>query len=85
MQKQHYFWQFKDHNSGRKKKTRKLCNFHRMTIFVLTLFRMDLFGAAHGAGKSRSIPRTLFKICQTYPTMMKRGSYTLSKEDPKNI
>ena len=25
------------------------------------------------------------KICHTYPTMMKLGSYTLSKEDPKNI
>ena len=25
------------------------------------------------------------KICHTYPTMMKLGSYTLPKEDPKNI
>ena len=26
-----------------------------------------------------------YKICHTYPTMMKLGSYTLPKEDPKNI
>ena len=25
------------------------------------------------------------KICHTYPTMMKLGSYTLPKEDPKDI
>ena len=25
------------------------------------------------------------KICPTYPIMMKLGSYTLAKEDPKNI
>ena len=25
------------------------------------------------------------EICHTYPTMMKLGSYTLPKEDPKNI
>ena len=51
--------------------------------FTLTLFRMGFFGAAHGwrGGKKAPIP----KICQTYPTLMKIGSYTLSKEDPKNI
>ena len=25
------------------------------------------------------------KICHTYPTMMKLGSYTLPKEDPEKI
>ena len=34
-------------------------------------------------GGSKNAP--LSKICQTYPTMMKLGSYTLLKEDPKNI
>ena len=47
------------------------------TLF-LTLFRMDIFGAAHGWSGGQ-------KICHTYPTMMKLGSYTLSKEDPKKI
>ena len=27
----------------------------------------------------------LSKICHTYPTMMKLGSYNLAKEDSKNI
>ena len=40
---------------------------------------MDLFGAAHGWGGG------LPKICNTYPTKMQLGSYTLPKEDPKNI
>ena len=47
---------------------------------------MDFFGAVHrcaGAGAKRHPP--LPKICHTYPTMMKLSSYTLPKEDPKNI
>ena len=36
---------------------------------ILTLFRMDLFGAAHGWGGAKIPP--LPKICHTYPTMMK--------------
>ena len=32
-----------------------------------------------GGGKKAPLP----KICHTYPTMMKLGSYTLPKEDPK--
>ena len=49
----------------------------------LTLFRMDIFGAAHGweGGERSPLP----KICHTYPTVMKLGSYTLPKEDHKNI
>ena len=47
------------------------------TLF-LTLFRMGIFRAARGWGWG-------WKICHTYPTMMKLGSYTLSKEDLKNI
>ena len=42
---------------------------------------MGLFGAAHGWGSKRPLP----KICHTYPTMMKFGSYTLPKECAKNI
>ena len=56
--------------------------------FPLTLFRMGFFGAAHGCGgggEGAKIQPPLPKICQTYPTMMKLGSYTLPKEDPKNI
>ena len=52
----------------------------------LTLFRMGFFGAAHrwlwviggGGGKKAPLP----KICHTYPTMMKLGSYALPQEDP---
>ena len=44
---------------------------------------MGIFGAAQGWGvaKSSSLP----KICHRYPTTMKLGSYTLPKEDPRNI
>ena len=34
-----------------------------------------------GGTKRASLP----KICRTYPTMIELGSYTLPKEDPKNI
>ena len=47
----------------------------------LTLFRMGIFGAAYGWGGQKG----LHKICHTYPTMMKVGSYTLAKEDSKNV
>ena len=36
---------------------------------ILTLFRIGLFGAAHGRGEAKRLP--LPKICYTYPTMMK--------------
>ena len=49
---------------------------------ILTLFRMGIFGGAHGWGGGRP---HLPKICHTYRTMMKLGSCTLPKEDPKNI
>ena len=42
---------------------------------------MGLFAAAHGWGKGAP----LSKICHIYPTMMKLDSYTLPKEDPKNL
>ena len=35
---------------------------------ILTLFRMDFFGAAYGW------KTPLPKICRTYPTMMKHGT-----------
>ena len=43
---------------------------------------MGIFRAAHGWGGQKG---PLSKICHTYPTMMKLGSYNLAKEDPKNI
>ena len=46
---------------------------------LLTLFRLGLFGAAHGWGLKKG---PLPKICHTYPTV---HSYNLPKEDPKNI
>ena len=45
---------------------------------------MGFFGAAHGWEGGGLFPPVL-KICHTYPTMMKLGSYTLPKEDPKSI
>ena len=39
-------------------------------VAVLDLFRMGLFGAAHGWGGEGPLP----KICQTYPTIMKLGT-----------
>ena len=52
----------------------------------LTLFRMGLFGVAHGvggeAGGAKRPP--LCKNCHTYPTLMNLGSSTLPKEDPEN-
>ena len=50
----------------------------------LTLFRMGIFGAADRWG-AKNVPPPLHKICHTYPKMMKLGSYTLAKEDPKNM
>ena len=38
---------------------------------ILTLFRMDIFEAAHGWGGAKKVP--LPKIFHTYPTMMKLG------------
>ena len=38
---------------------------------LLTLFRMGFFGATHGWGGERP---PLFKICHTYPTLMKIGA-----------
>ena len=56
-------------------------------LIVLTLFRMGTFGAGllmdRGGGGWQKAP--LPKICHTHPTMMKLGSYTLPKEDPKHI
>ena len=44
---------------------------------------MGLFVASHGLGGVKMLP--LPTICHVYPTMMKLGSYTLPKEDPKYI
>ena len=46
------------------------------TIFLLTLFRMGFFGAAHGWGGEEQKPPPLHKICHTYPTMMKLSTVT---------
>ena len=66
--------------------TKEVESLYFLKLSILTLFRMGFFGAAHryggGGGKKAPLP----KICHTYPTIMKLGhSYTLSKEDPKNI
>ena len=42
--------------------------------FLLTLFRMDFFGAAHGWGGKGAFWPPLPKIPHTYPTMMKLGT-----------
>ena len=47
---------------------------------------MGIFGGAHGwreGGGAKRLP--LPDVWHTYPTMMELGSYTLPKEDPKNI
>ena len=47
---------------------------------------MGFFGAAHGWGVGGGSKKAPFpKIWHTYPTMIKLGSYSLPKEDPKNI
>ena len=51
---------------------------------MLALFRMGFSGAAYRweeGGRKAHLP----KICHTYPTMMKLGSYTVPKREPKNI
>ena len=39
---------------------------------ILTLFRVGIFGAAHGCGGEKKAPHN--KIYHTYPTMMKLGT-----------
>ena len=42
---------------------------------ILTLFRMDFFGAAHRWGGGRGQNKApLLKICHSYPKMMKLGT-----------
>ena len=46
-----------------------------VVLFVLTLFSMDIFGAAHRWGGMGWAKRPLLpKICHTYPTMKKLGT-----------
>ena len=40
---------------------------------------------AGGCSQIEGAKSPLPKLCYTYPTMMKLGSYTLPQEDPKNI
>ena len=57
---------------------------HWTSLTILTLFRMGLFASTHGWGGDKKVPIT--KISHTYPTNMKLWhSYTLPKENPKNI
>ena len=44
-----------------------------ISVNPLTLFRMGIFGAANGSGVQKGHP--LPKICHTYPTMMKLGTF----------
>ena len=49
-------------------------------VVYLTLFRIGLFGAAHGCGKGGP------KNCHTYPTMMNLGTVIpYLKKIPKNM
>ena len=49
-----------------------------VTSNFLTLFRMGIFGAAHGWVKGGGAFWPLLpKICDTYPTMMKLGTVIL--------
>ena len=50
---------------------------------LLSLFRMGLFEAAHGWGGTKNAP--LPKICHSSCKDETWHSYTLPKEDPKNI
>ena len=43
-------------------------------FFVLTLFGIGFFGAAHGWGEERGKKTLLLNICHTYPAMMKLGT-----------
>ena len=52
---------------------------HGYRVAILSLFRMGIFGAAHGGGGRANLLR---RISYNYETW---HSYTLSKEDPKNI
>ena len=45
---------------------------------------MGLFVAAH-KWEEQKVPFQPPKICHKFRTMMKPGSYTSPKEDPKNI
>ena len=40
--------------------------------YLLILFRMDIFGTAHGWGGRKKAP--FLKTCDTYPAMMKLGT-----------
>ena len=53
-----------------------------ISLILLTLFRMGLFGAPHGWGEERQKRSPLSKICHTYPTKDETccHSYTLSKD-----
>ena len=46
---------------------------------------MGIFEAAHAWGGGAGKKASLLKICHTYPTMTKLGSYNLPKEDPKTL
>ena len=54
-----------------KKLKKVIC--HELAEWFLTLFRMGIFGAAHGWGPERPLP-PLPKICHTYPSMVKLGT-----------
>ena len=72
----------------------KKCKFLFFFIFAetaLTISRMgffglltDLWGVGGGRGGGWGQKGDLSKICHTYPTLMKLGSYNLPKEGPKN-
>ena len=62
-----------------------LSSLKRLSLGVITstLFRLNIFGTAHGLGEDKNAP--LPKICHAYLTVIKLGSYALPKEDPRHI
>ena len=53
-------------------------------FFILTLFRMGFFGAAHGQWGQNS-PPPLPNICPIYPAMMKLGTVIPFLKKTQNI
>ena len=61
----------------------RICS-HLLNKF-LTLFRMGLFGAAHGWGEGGEASPPLPKICQIYHTMMKLATVITYQKKIQNM
>ena len=67
------------------KKKIYVTNFHSNLPTPLTYSGWAFSGLFTDGRESKKTPPPLPKICHSYSRMMKFGSYTLAKEDPKNI